>query len=126
MKTIGIIGGIAPPSTIEYYKGIITGYQTRTGSRDYPPILINSINMTRMLDLIGTKDFTGVVDYLGGEINKLKMGGADFAILASNTPHAVFDALAKESSIPLLSIVEATLDFCNRWRIFFKVSREVF
>jgi aspartate racemase len=90
-KVIGIIGGIAPPSTIDYYQRIITGFQEKDSTHHYPSILINSINMTRMLDLVSNKDFDTLVDYLSGEIQKLKNGGADFAVLASNTPHIVFE-----------------------------------
>jgi aspartate racemase len=106
-KIIGIIGGIAPPSTIEYYRKIITGFQEKGKTRQYPSILINSINMTYMLELVAKKEFQALVAYLSSEIQKLKDGGADFAALASNTPHIVFEQLRKRSVIPLISIVEA-------------------
>jgi len=108
-KVIGIIGGIAPPSTIDYYQRIITGFQEKGNTRHYPSILINSIDMTRMLDLVAKKEYNTLVDYLSGEIQKLKNGGVDFAVLASNTPHIVFKQLSKKSTLPLISIVEATL-----------------
>ena len=112
-KVIGIIGGIAPPSTIDYYQRIITGFQEKDSTRHYPSILINSIDMTRMLDLVTKKEYDTLVDYLSGEIQKLKNGGADFAVLASNTPHIVFEQLKKKSSIPLVSIVEATVKYAK-------------
>jgi aspartate racemase len=108
-KVIGIIGGIAPPSTIDYYQRIIKGFQEKDSADHYPSILINSIDMTRMLDLVAKKEYNTLVDYLSGEIQKLKNGGADFAVLASNTPHIVFKQLSKKSTLPLISIVEATL-----------------
>jgi aspartate racemase len=112
-KVIGIIGGIAPPSTIDYYQRIITGFQEKDSTHHYPSILINSINMTRMLDLVAKKEYDTLVDYLSGEIQKLKNGGADFAVLASNTPHIVFEQLKKKSSIPLISIVEMTVKYAK-------------
>ncbi len=112
-KVIGMIGGIAPPSTIDYYQSIITGYQNKTRTLDYPSILINSINMTRMLELVGRKDFDALVEYLSHEIQKLKHGGADFAFLASNTPHIVFERLQMQSEIPLISIVESTIQYAQ-------------
>jgi len=110
-KVIGIIGGIAPPSTIDYYQRIITGFQEKEGTRHYPSILINSIDMTKMLDLVSKKDFDALVDYLSSEIQKLKNCGVDFAVLASNTPHIVFEQLRKKSSIPLISVVEMTVKY---------------
>jgi aspartate racemase len=112
-KTIGIIGGIAPPSTIDYYQKIITGYQNRTKSNHYPAILINSIDMTKMLNLIDRKEFNELIVYLSCEIQKLVSAGADFAVLASNTPHIVFDQLSKKSIIPMISIVDSTAGYAK-------------
>ena len=108
MKTAGIVGGIAPESTIQYYRLIISAYRERKGDGSYPSILINSIDMKTMLDLIGEGDLIGVTKYLAGEVERLAQAGAAFALLASNTPHIVFDELQRQTSIPLLSIVEAT------------------
>jgi aspartate racemase len=111
VKTVGIIGGIAPESTIQYYRLIIAGYREHKPDGNYPSILINSINMKQMLDLIGAKRLPEVIQYLKGEIDKLARAGADFAVLASNTPHLVFADLQAVSPIPLISIVRAT---CQR------------
>ena len=108
MNTVGIIGGIGPESTIEYYKLIISSYLEREKSGNYPQIVINSINMKKMLDLIEAKRLTEVAEYLSGEVRKLASSGADFAVLASNTPHIVFDRIREKTSLPLISIVEAT------------------
>ena len=107
MKTVGIIGGIAPGSTIDYYRSIIALYRERRPDGSYPPILINSIDLKKMLDLIGAQDLTGVTAYLVGEVLKLARAGADFGLLASNTPHIVFHEIQQQSPIPLISIVES-------------------
>lgn len=108
MKTVGIIGGIAPESTVVYYKEIIKEFQKRQNDGSYPKIIINSINMTEMLDFIKNNNADGLVNFLLAEIYKLSNADADFGLLASNTPHIVFDELRKKSPIPLLSIVELT------------------
>lgn len=108
IKTVGIVGGIAPESTIEYYRAIIAGYRAHSRVGNYPSIIINSINLKRMLDLIAANELAAVTDYLLDAIEKLARAGADFAVLASNTPHIVFDELRERSPLPLISIVEAT------------------
>jgi aspartate racemase len=110
MNTAGIIGGIGPESTIEYYRLIVSAYLEREANGNYPAIIINSINMKKMLDLIGDNRFVEVADYLVGEIKKLASAGADFAVLASNTPHIVFNDIKQKSALPLISIVEATCE----------------
>ena len=112
-KVIGIIGGIAPPSTIEYYRKIISGFQEKGRTPQYPSIVINSIDMTRMLDLVAQHKLDELVGYLSGEIQKLKDGGAEFAAMASNTPHIVFEELQKRARIPLISIVRAVMEYAK-------------
>ena len=107
MKTLGIVGGIGPESTTEYYRQIIASYRQRKQDGSYPLIIINSIDMKKMLDLIGADELVRLTDYLLGELQKLAKAGADLGLLASNTPHIVFDELSRQSPIPLLSIVEA-------------------
>ena len=108
MKTVGIVGGIAPESTIEYYRQIIDAYRTNSSAGDYPSIIINSINLRRMIDLITANELAAVTEYLLEALGKLARAGADFAVLAANTPHIVFDELRARSPLPLISIVEAT------------------
>ena len=108
MQTVGIIGGIGPESTIEYYRQIIALYRERTGDNSYPPIIINSIDMTRMLGMVGAQQFDELVSDMAGEVGKLAAAGADFALLSSNTPHIVFNRIRDAAPVPMISIVEAT------------------
>jgi aspartate racemase len=108
MKTVGIIGGIGPESTIEYYRSIISLYRERKGHGYTPAIIINSIDNRRMLELIGTGQLTSLTEYILVEIEKLFRAGANFGVLAANTPHIIFDDLQKRSPISLVSIVETT------------------
>jgi aspartate racemase len=108
MRTVGIIGGIAPESTIAYYRQILAAYRERKADGSYPSIIINSIDLTRLLDLVGADELDQLVDYLLDELQKLSHAGADFGLLASNTPHIVFEEISRQSPIPLISIVEVT------------------
>lgn len=107
MKTVGIVGGIAPESTIEYYRQIIDGYRKRSSAGNYPSIIIDSIDLKKMIDWITANELTAVTAYLLAALERLARAGADFAVLASNTPHIVFDEVRKRSPLRLISIVEA-------------------
>src|SRR5713101_6752404 len=108
MKTLGMIGGLGPESTVEYYRTIISLYRERITDGSYPEFIINSVNLKKGLDFMGVNDLTGMAEYLVEEIEKLARAGADFGLIAANTPHIVFEQIAERSSIPLISIVEAT------------------
>jgi len=132
MKTVGIIGGIGPESTIEYYRGIIAGYRERqsgTGvppvdnhaqdarATNYPSIVINSINLTILVDLITANELDKAADYLVSGLQKLARAGVDFGVIAAGTPHIVFDQVRERSPIPLISIVEATCEAAAKLKL---------
>lgn len=108
MKTAGIIGGLGPESTVDYYRSVVALYRERTGDGSYPPLIINSINMKRLIDAFSAADRASAADYLVSEVERLARAGADFALLSANTPHIVFDEVERRSTVPLLSIVRAT------------------
>jgi len=107
MTIFGLVGGIAPESTIAYYRQLVEGHRARFPTT-YPHVLINSINLTELLGYVGQGDRSGLTAFLTAEVVRLANAGATLAAFASNTPHLVFDAVAANSPIPLVSIVEAT------------------
>jgi len=108
MKTLGIIGGLGPESTMDYYQRIIALYRERTGGEHNPEFIVVSVDLRKGLDFMDTSDMSGMADYLVEAIDKLARSGAEFGIISANTPHIVFDEIALKSPMPLLSIVEAT------------------
>ena len=108
MKTLGIIGGLGPESTVDYYQRIISLFRERTGDGHYPEFVIASVDLRKGLDFMEANDLSGMADFLLEAIGKLARGGAEFGIISANTPHIVFDEIAAKSPIPLISIVEAT------------------
>jgi len=108
MRTLGIVGRIAPESTIEYYRLLMASYRERVPDGSAPSIVIDSIDLKKLLDLTAAGDLAGLTGYLVGEVRLLARAGAGLALLAANTPHIVFDEVLRKSAIPLVSIVEAT------------------
>ena len=109
MKTLGLIGGVGPETTVEYYRLLVSGYRQRTGG-EYPSIIINSVDLQRLIRWMNDGQLVNVADYLSLEIERLYKAGADFAALASNTPHIVFNELRQRSPVPLISIVESACE----------------
>ena len=106
MKKFGLIGGIGPESTVEYYLQIVKRYKALTNSNSYPDFLIKTVDMSQILTLVASRNNKGLVSFLKDRITEID--GVDFSAIASNTPHIVFDELSKEVTVPLISIVEET------------------
>src|SRR5256885_2370559 len=121
MKTLGIVGGIGPESTIEYYRFILEGCrkrmadtptpeQLRTGAASGPHIIIDSIDVNRGLAMLDANDLGALADYVSESVERLTRAGAEIALIAANTPHIVFEEVERRATIPMISLVEATCD----------------
>ncbi|MBI3504261.1 MAG: amino acid racemase [Proteobacteria bacterium] len=104
MTTVGIVGGLGPESTIDYYRRIIATWQRHDASSS-PSIVIDSLDIAVGIRLAGTYH-AALTEYLLGSLRRLGGAGVDFAALSANTAHLVFDELADRSPVPLISIVE--------------------
>jgi aspartate racemase len=104
MATVGIVGGLGPESTIDYYRRILEVWERDDPSSD-PSIVIDSLDVRRALRLVES-DRPALIEYLLSSLGRLAGAGVDFAAMTANTPHIVFDDLAARSPVPLLSIVE--------------------
>lgn len=108
MNKIGLIGGIAPESTVKYYRLIIERFKERLNTKNQPEFLILSIDMQEMVEYAFNDKTTELIDFLYQRISILENSGADYIALASNTPHIVFDDLANRANVKMISIVEET------------------
>lgn len=104
MATVGIVGGLGPESTIDYYRRILEAWE-RDDPTTAPSIVIDSLDVQRALRLVA-QDLPALTEYLLASLRRLAGAGVDFAAMTANTPHIVFDDLAARTPIPLVSIVE--------------------
>jgi aspartate racemase len=104
MASVGLVGGLGPESTIDYYRRILQAWERRAPGSS-PAIVIDSLDVTRALDLVA-RDRAALADYLLASLRRLAGAGVDFVAMTANTPHIVFDELAARSPVPLVSIVE--------------------
>lgn len=112
MATLGIVGGLGPESTIDYYRRILEAWK-RDHPSSSPSIIIDSLDVDRGLRLV-EHDRPALIEYLAASLIRLGAAGADFAAMAANTPHVVFDELVARSPIPMVSIVEACAEEAKR------------
>src|SRR5215831_1012868 len=104
MSRVGLIGGLGPESTIDYYRRLLEAWgRERPGSA--PGIVIDCLDVQQVVPLV-ERDHEGLVRHLAASLQRLAGAGVDFAALTANTPHLVFEELVPLSPVPLVSIVE--------------------
>jgi len=107
MKTIGIIGGMSPESTVLYYQIINRETNRRLGGNRSAKILLDSVDFEEIVRLQKSGDWAAAGNVLAQSARKLEAGGADFLLLATNTMHKVAPAIEQAAGIPLLHVVDA-------------------
>jgi aspartate racemase len=114
-KRIGIIGGISHASTIKYYEFILKKYFAKNRDYHYPELVIFSMDLAKLTGFEDRGDLDGYVRYLVNAVESLQKAGAEFIVIAANSPHSVFEIVQKQAKIPLISIVEITAQEATRW-----------
>lgn len=111
MKRIGVLGASAPGALICVQH--ILAESNRRGL-EQPEISILLLSSDSVFKPQKERNWHAVATVLGEGIQKLSRSGADFAIIPANTPHYAWDQLVPQSPIPLLSIVDATVEECKK------------
>jgi aspartate racemase len=109
-KRIGILGGMSPESTVEYYQYITRTYTERYGDYGYPEVLIYSVCFQSYVDWPNQDRWDLVAQGLSEGARRLQAAGADFIVIATNTMHLVLDQVQASASIPILSLLDAVGD----------------
>jgi len=116
MKKIGIVGGVGWQSTTEYYSELCRRseqWHLTRNSRDMPTmpeISIESLDLAKAISYLGSDDdeqsWSQFDDYHRCALKRLETNEADFALMASNTPHHRFEAIVRSIRIPVISILD--------------------
>ncbi len=116
MKTVGIIGGLGPETTSEFYLDIIFSCQ-RTDKSARPGIIIASVPLPYEIEedlILRNEGSDRYIPYLVAEAQRLEQAGADFIVMPCNSLHIFINQIRKSVSIPVLSIIEETVKFLKR------------
>jgi aspartate racemase len=109
MKTIGILGGLGPESTIAYYAYVTRKYYETHHDYAYPETVIYSLTFKEFIDA----EYE-LPDRVLDAIRKLAAAGAEFVVAACNSLHVVYDEVAPRTPIPWVSIMDATAEEIRR------------
>ena len=109
--TIGLIGGMTPESTLEYYRLLIRSARGRLRDPDplhNPVVIVYSLDLAQVVALQRAGRTDDLAAHLAGICEILRVAGAEVGALTANTPHLYFEAIQAKTRLPLVSIVEAT------------------
>ena len=108
MKTIGLIGGMSWESTLEYYRIINEAVKEKLGGFHSAEMVLYSVDFAEVEAFQHRGEWDRAAVLLTEAARRVEAAGADFALLATNTMHRVFDEIRKGIRIPLLHIADVT------------------
>lgn len=110
MKTIGLIGGITPQSTVLYYQILNDLANAKFGGNHSCKTIIHSLDFGEISKLQSEDDWETLDTIMENAATSLERAGADLIIICANTMHLSIDAVRNSVSIPVIHIAEATAE----------------
>ncbi len=106
---LGVLGGLGPMSTFRFCE-LLTSHTKAEKDADHIDMLISSRATTpdRTAFILGNSK-ESPLPAMREEVARLSQGGATLIVIPCNTAHYFYDALAKDSPVPLLNIIEETV-----------------
>jgi aspartate racemase len=114
MKTIGLIGGISWPATVEYYKLLNEMVNERLGGMNAAKVIIYSVNFEEIKQLTFADDWAGLATAMSHAARQLEKAGADCILIGANTMHRIADQVQAAVHVPLIHIAAVTAEAINR------------
>ncbi|ABS05535.1 aspartate/glutamate racemase family protein [Kineococcus radiotolerans] len=108
MQRIGIIGGMSWESTAEYLRSLNQGVRERLGGLHSARLVVATVDFAAVEPLQVAGRWGEAGDLLAAEARGLEAAGADLLLIATNTMHRVFDAVAGAVSVPVLHLADVT------------------
>ena len=116
MKTVGIIGGLGPETTSEFYLDLVFSCQKKDNTHR-PSIIITSVPLPYKIEeeaIAKNIGFERIPPFLIGEVKRLEKAGANFIVMPCNSLHVFINEIRDAVNIPVLSIVEETVKFLKK------------
>lgn len=113
MKTIGIIGGLGPETTSEFYLDVAFSCQKKSKTHR-PGIIIASVPLPYEIEedaIAKNKGIERCLPFLIAEAQRLGKAGADLIVMPCNSLHVFIEDIRRSVSVPVLSVVEETVNF---------------
>lgn len=107
MKKIGLLGGLSPESTVEYYKIINSQVRKVLGGCSSAELIIESFNFKEIETLQFQGKWQELGDKLGQAARNLEQNGAEYIVICTNLMHKVAPIVQRYISVPLIHMVDS-------------------
>ena len=115
--TLGILGGLGPMSGIRFCE-MLTAHTRVSADQEHIDFLLSSKATTPdRTDYILGRSECNPAPIMRAEVDKLVAAGADLIAIPCNTAHYFYDAIAASCPVPIINIIDQTVEFCRQNQI---------
>ncbi len=113
-RTLGVLGGLGPASSVYFYE-MLTEHTKASKDSDHLNIILSSrADTPDRTDFILGRSADNPLPVMQTEIARLSLAGADVIAIPCNTAHYFYDALSAAVGVPVINIIRQTAIFCRR------------
>jgi aspartate racemase len=105
-RKIGLIGGVSPESTLEYYEYIMRKYYQMHENLYLPEVIIYSVRFQQLCDLTDSGRWDKTAEELVNVGNRLVAAGAEGLLICANTLHLVIEEFRAGVKVPVISMLD--------------------
>jgi aspartate racemase len=106
-RILGIVGGMGPESTLDYYRMAIDLWRYRTSGASHPRVIVESLDGVELFELALHGAWGAIGEAIAGSLLRLEAAGAGMALIAANTAHLALGAI-DPAATPFIHIADAT------------------
>ncbi len=117
MKKIGLLGGLSPESTVEYYKIINSEVRKVLGGCASAELIVESFNFREIEKMQFEDKWDELADKLTFAAKNLERCGAEYIVICTNLMHKVAPAVQKNISVPLIHMVDSVAKEIQKHRM---------
>ena len=117
LRLLGMIGGMAYPSTMIYYTKINEKINSNKGEWNSAQILLYSVEFQEIINSITQNQWSKISEIMLEKAKLLERAGCDAIMICSNTMHQIAPELEKALAIPILNIIDAVGNSINQMNL---------
>ena len=112
-KTVGVMGGLGPMSTVYFYDMIVRLTDANRDQEHIDMVVVNRATTPDRTDYIIGKSTNSPIEVLKKDAKRLESFGTDFLVITCNTAHYFYDEIRNSVDIPVLNIIEETVKYAK-------------
>lgn len=113
-KLVGVLGGLGPQATIYFMNLVVRNTEVTKDQEHIDMVVFNHASIPDRTAFILGRSNEDPTPFLIEDCHKLYSLGCDFVVMPCNTAHFVYSKVADSSTIPVVNIIEETVNTCGK------------